>query len=112
MWDLPGGISRAYRGFGYVRYELEGRLSETIGLSGEYGITDSINALADDLDIGYSMLGTWIDIGRPWNLLDANEYLLAGNDSEIAGVVEPYATLNSNIRVGNGSIIRNGSYIT
>jgi bifunctional UDP-N-acetylglucosamine pyrophosphorylase/glucosamine-1-phosphate N-acetyltransferase len=35
---------------------------------GEYEITDSINALASVLDIGYSMLDTWIDIGRPWNL--------------------------------------------
>ncbi len=58
------------------------------------------------------MLDTWIDIGRPWNLLDANEYLLTNNDSEIAGVVEPYATLNGSIRVGKGTIIRNGSYIT
>ena len=72
---------------------------------GEYEITDSINALASDLDIGYSMLDTWIDIGRPWNLLDANEYLLSGIDSEIAGVVEPYATLHGNIRGGKGSII-------
>jgi bifunctional UDP-N-acetylglucosamine pyrophosphorylase/glucosamine-1-phosphate N-acetyltransferase len=56
---------------------------------GEYEITDSINALASVLDIGYSMLDTWIDIGRPWN-----------------------PTLNGNIRVGKGSIIRNGSYIT
>ena len=88
-------------------------ISETgESVRGEYEITDSINALASVLDIGYSMLDTWIDIGRPWNLLDANEYLLAGNDSEIAGVVEPYATLNGDIRVGNGSIIRNGSYIT
>jgi len=68
---------------------------------GEYEITDSINALASVLDIGYSMLDTWIDIGRPRSI-----------DSEIAGVVEPYATLNGTIRVGKGTIIRNGSYIT
>ncbi len=80
-------------------------------IRGEYEITDSINALSDDLDIGYSILDTWIDIGRPWNLLDANEYLLAGIETEIAGVVEPYATLKGKIRVGEGSIIRNGSYI-
>lgn len=79
---------------------------------GEYEITDSINALASDLNIGYAMLDTWIDIGRPWNLLDANEYLLTNNYAGVAGVVEPYATLNGSIRVGKGSIIRNGSYIT
>ncbi|MEA1868649.1 MAG: bifunctional sugar-1-phosphate nucleotidylyltransferase/acetyltransferase [Euryarchaeota archaeon] len=79
---------------------------------GEYEITDSINALVSDLDIGYSMLDTWIDIGRPWNLLDANEFLLSAIETEVAGIVEPYATLNGNIRVGKGSIIRNGSYIT
>lgn len=78
---------------------------------GEYEITDSIKALIGDADIGYSMLDTWIDIGRPWNLLDANEYLLSGIETEILGEIEPYATLNGNIRVGKDTIIRNGSYI-
>ena len=78
---------------------------------GEYEITDSINAMVDGSDIGYSMLDTWIDIGRPWNLLDANEYLLSDIETEILGEIEPYATLKDKIRVGNGTIIRNGSYI-
>ena len=87
-------------------------------IRGEYEITDSIQSLIDGagagtgVDVGYSTLDTWIDIGRPWNLLDANEYLLSGMGTEIAGEIEPYATLNGNVVVGAGTIIRNGSYIT
>ena len=86
-------------------------------IRGEYEITDSIQSLIDGagagtgVDVGYSTLDTWIDIGRPWNLLDANEYLLSGMGTEIAGEIEPYATLNGNVVVGAGTIIRNGSYI-
>jgi len=85
---------------------------------GEYEITDSIQLLIDGagsgagVDVGYSTLDTWIDIGRPWNLLDANEYLLSGIETEIAGEIEPYATLKGVVVVGAGTIIRNGSYIT
>ena len=81
---------------------------------GEYEITDAIQAIINDSnsDIGYSVLDTWIDIGRPWNLLDANEFLLSELDSEISGEIEPYATLNGSVVVGKGTIIRNGSYIT
>jgi len=85
-------------------------------IRGEYEITDSIQSLIDDtgagVDVGYSTLDTWIDIGRPWNLLDANEYLLSWMGTEIAGEIEPYATLKGNVVVGAGTIIRNGSYIT
>ncbi|HIE32221.1 MAG TPA: glucose-1-phosphate thymidylyltransferase [Methanosarcinales archaeon] len=80
---------------------------------GEYEITDSIMRLAsDNVDVGYLMLDTWIDIGMPWNLLDANEFLLSGIRTEISGEIEPYATLKGEVVVGDDTIIRNGSYIT
>ncbi|RLG26677.1 glucose-1-phosphate thymidylyltransferase [Methanosarcinales archaeon] len=78
---------------------------------GEYEITDSINALIGNVRVSYLMLDTWIDIGRPWNLLDANEYLLSNLKREFFGKIEPYTTLNGKISVGKGTLIRNGSYI-
>ncbi len=78
---------------------------------GEYEITDSINALVGNVRVSYLMLDTWIDIGRPWNLLDANEYLLSNLKRDVFGKIEPYTTLNGKISVGKGTIIRNGSYI-
>ena len=80
---------------------------------GEYEITDSIMKLAsDNAGVGYLMLDTWIDIGMPWNLLDANEFLLSGIRTAISGEIEPYATLKGEVVVGDDTIIRNGSYIT
>ncbi|RZN36591.1 MAG: glucose-1-phosphate thymidylyltransferase [Methanosarcinales archaeon] len=80
---------------------------------GEYEITDSIMRLvSDNAGVGCMLLNTWIDIGMPWNLLDANEFLLSDIKTEISGEIEPYATLKGEVVIGENSIIRNGAYIT
>ncbi|MEL4305694.1 bifunctional sugar-1-phosphate nucleotidylyltransferase/acetyltransferase [Methanococcoides sp. LMO-2] len=80
---------------------------------GEYEITDTLQMLIDSSDnVGYEVLEEeWIDIGRPWDLLDANKVLLEGWKPEIAGLVEPNATLIGDVSVGEGTLIRNGAYI-
>ncbi|TGC10580.1 bifunctional sugar-1-phosphate nucleotidylyltransferase/acetyltransferase [Methanolobus halotolerans] len=80
---------------------------------GELEITDSLQMMIDaGSNVGYEVLESeWIDIGRPWDLLDANKMLLEGTKGECAGTVEPYATLHGEIRIGKGTIIRNGAYI-
>ncbi|AKB84537.1 bifunctional sugar-1-phosphate nucleotidylyltransferase/acetyltransferase [Methanococcoides methylutens] len=79
----------------------------------EYEITDSLQMLIDSSDnVGYEVLEEeWIDIGRPWDLLDANKVLLEGLKPDIAGLVEPNATLIGDVSVGEGTLIRNGAYI-
>ncbi|MCZ7398421.1 MAG: sugar phosphate nucleotidyltransferase [Candidatus Methanoperedens sp.] len=79
----------------------------------EYEITESLQLLIDEgIDVGFLTLsGNWLDIGRPWDLLDANEYFLSGLQPEIKGEIEPLATLKGNVSVGEGTIVRNGSYI-
>ncbi len=79
----------------------------------EYEITESLQLLIDEgMDVGFLTLsGNWLDIGRPWDLLDANEYFLSGLQPGIKGEIEPFATLKGNVSVGEGTIIRNGSYI-
>ncbi|VVB94643.1 Bifunctional protein GlmU [uncultured archaeon] len=95
----------------------------------EYEITESLQLLINDgTDVGFLTLsGNWLDIGRPWDLLDANEHFLSClmNPSKkdglsmgssnlqpgIKGEIEPLATLKGNVSVGEGTIIRNGSYI-
>ena len=81
---------------------------------GEYEITDSIQLLIDQrYDVGYlNVPDMWIDIGTPWDLLNANEILLKGIGTEIDGAVEPFATIIGEVKIGEGSIVRNGSYIT
>ncbi|MDW5548670.1 bifunctional sugar-1-phosphate nucleotidylyltransferase/acetyltransferase [Methanosarcina sp.] len=79
----------------------------------EFEITDSIQMLIDSgAAVGYSPLeGRWIDIGYPWDLLKANEYLLKGLEGSCEGTVEPNATIKGEVVIGKGTLIRNGSYI-
>ena len=79
----------------------------------EFEITESIQLLIDEgVDVGFLTLSeNWLDIGRPWDLLDANEYFLSCLLPEIKGEIEPLVTLKGNVSVGEGTIIRNGSYI-
>jgi len=80
---------------------------------GELEITDSLQMMIDaGCNVGYEVLDSdWIDIGRPWDLLDANRVLLENMKGICEGTVEPYATLHGVVTVGRGTIIRNGSYI-
>ncbi|SES81219.1 bifunctional UDP-N-acetylglucosamine pyrophosphorylase / Glucosamine-1-phosphate N-acetyltransferase [Methanococcoides vulcani] len=79
----------------------------------EYEITDSLQMLIDsDANVGYEILEEeWIDIGRPWDLLDANTVLLNEMEPVRSGLVEPNATLIGDVSVGEGTLIRNGAYI-
>ncbi|WP_445476272.1 bifunctional sugar-1-phosphate nucleotidylyltransferase/acetyltransferase [Methanococcoides methylutens] len=79
----------------------------------EYEITDSLQMLIDsEANVGYEVLEEeWIDIGRPWDLLDANAILLDRMKPVISGLVEPNATLIGDVSVGEGTLIRNGAYI-
>lgn len=79
---------------------------------GEYELTASIQILIDGgKDIYVSPLNLWADIGRPWDLLVANEYFMKGQRGEILGKVEVGAYIEDTVRVGEGSRIRSGSYI-
>ena len=81
---------------------------------GEYEITDAIQLLIDHgYRVGYMKVEEqWIDIGRPWDLLSANELLLQTLESANAGVVEPLATLKGAVQIGRGSVVKNGAYVT
>lgn len=79
----------------------------------ELEITDSIQMLIDSgAAVGYSPLeDSWIDIGYPWDLLKANEYLLKTLKGSCQGTVEPNVTIKGEVAIGKGSLIRSGAYI-
>ena len=81
---------------------------------GEYEITDAIQLLIDQgYRVGFTKVEEpWIDIGRPWDLLSANELLMQTLESANEGAVEPLTTLKGVVRIGRGSVIKNGAYIT
>ena len=80
---------------------------------GELEITDPLQMMIDSgYNVGFELLTTnWIDIGRPWDMLEANRILLEDIEGPCEGTVEPYVTLYGKVLVGKGTIIRNGAYI-
>ena len=79
---------------------------------GEYEITSSIQLMLDAGKHFYaSPLKFWADLGRPWDLLTANEHFLKRQSGEIHGKIEVGAYIQENVYVGDGSKIRSGSYI-
>lgn len=99
-----------------------------LSIRGELEITDSIQLLIDSgvdsrtdngasgadngASVGYRLLeAEWIDIGYPWDLLKANEYLLKDLKGRCEGTIEPYSVIKGEVVIGKGSLIRSGSYI-
>ena len=82
---------------------------------GEYEITTTIDRLLGDgrrIEVA-NYGGTWLDVGRPWELLAANELALAELDggSEIAGAVEEGVRLRGPVVVEAGARVRSGAYV-
>ncbi len=81
----------------------------------EYEFTDSMELLINQLNgkiIGYTIKEYfWSDIGLPWQLLDANNFILKSLERKILGNVEPNVHIFGNVSVGKDTIVRSGSYI-
>ncbi len=79
---------------------------------GEYEITDSLKLLiATGAGLHYHRLASWLDVSYPWDLLAANEGVMAGMKLENLGQVEPGAVLQGPVGIGRDTIVRSGSYI-
>jgi UDP-N-acetylglucosamine diphosphorylase / glucose-1-phosphate thymidylyltransferase / UDP-N-acetylgalactosamine diphosphorylase / glucosamine-1-phosphate N-acetyltransferase / galactosamine-1-phosphate N-acetyltransferase len=80
---------------------------------GEYEITDSILIQVKNGEkvLGLRSENNWIDIGRPWELLDVNEYFLKDLKTDIHGELEEGVTIHGPVFVGKNTIIRSGTYI-
>jgi bifunctional UDP-N-acetylglucosamine pyrophosphorylase/glucosamine-1-phosphate N-acetyltransferase len=53
----------------------------------------------------------WIDVGRPWELLNVNEHFISEMEEDIQGEIEEGVTIHGKIILGKNSIIRSGTYI-
>lgn len=79
---------------------------------GKYDITDLIQTVvAKETVQGIFTSGMWADAVYPWDLLKVNSLALNRITGEKAGTVERGATINGPVSVGEGSIIKSGSYI-
>ncbi len=79
---------------------------------GEFEITDSIGMLIEKGNVGgYSLPSWWLDIGKPWDLLEANKMILSQAQTKIEGNVEDGAVIKGEIIVHKGAVIKTGAYI-
>jgi bifunctional UDP-N-acetylglucosamine pyrophosphorylase/glucosamine-1-phosphate N-acetyltransferase len=81
---------------------------------GEWELTDAITMLAQE---GKAVLAAqlskddWFDVGRPWDLLDANVWALNRMEHRVLGTVESGARLIGPITVMKSARVRSGAYI-
>lgn len=79
---------------------------------GEYEITDTLLMLMDEEKVyGHILKEEWIDVGRPWDLLKANEILLREISSDNRGEVQKNVIIENNVQIGEGTKVKNGCYI-
>ena len=79
----------------------------------EYEITDSIDWLIKNGEkLKARHIKECIDVGRPWDILSANAFLLDKiTKNKINGMVESGATIHGNVIIGKGTRVMNGAYI-
>ena len=81
---------------------------------GEWELTDAITLLAEE---GKTVLtaqldkADWFDVGRPWDLLEANVWALNRMQHRVLGTVEDGARLIGPITVAESARVRSGAYI-
>lgn len=110
--DAPSNLANA--GIYLFSPEIFDAIRKTeLSKRGEYEITDSLDI---ELSEGWEILGLisnekWMDVGRPWELLECNQDFLEKMDDSIEGEIEDNVTIYGPVHLGKGSIIRSGCYI-
>jgi len=79
-------------------------------IRGEYELPDAINMIADKVTV-IKYNGMWMDIGRPWDLIEANKIFLEKEESRIFGLVEENVKIKNKVIIEEGAVIKSGTYI-
>jgi len=81
---------------------------------GEWEITDAIELLIKEEKPVFAVeisKDEWFDIGRPWDLLEANRWVLTRMEPSVLGKVEEGAHIIGPVTVAESACIRSGAYI-
>jgi len=111
--EAPSNLANA--GIYVFSLEVFDKLQQiTASVRGEWELTDALSLLIKD---GKAVLaaeicrGDWFDIGRPWDLLDANSWVLKRMEHKVYGTVEQGAHLIGPVTVAETARVRSGAYI-
>ncbi|WP_336327737.1 bifunctional sugar-1-phosphate nucleotidylyltransferase/acetyltransferase [Halovenus sp. HT40] len=107
--DPPSNLANA------GAYQFPGEAVEYLDVSkserGEYELTDVLARVIDEFDVRAVELDRWLDVGRPWELLEANEWKLDGLDRRLDGTVADSATIRGPVVVEEGATVEPGTVI-
>lgn len=81
---------------------------------GEYELTTSLQLLlkgGSEINAAFIPESNWLDVGRPWDLLTANERVLTTISSVRLGTVEAGVTIKGPVFIDQGAVIKSGSYL-
>lgn len=110
--EAPSNLVNA--GIYIFNKDIFDKIRETkISERGEYEITDSVSLQIEDNKkvIGHKTSKDWIDVGRPWELIEVNEELIGKLKTEIKGTVEAGSVIHGEVFLDEGSVIKAGVYI-
>ncbi|MDD1730100.1 MAG: NTP transferase domain-containing protein [Methanospirillum sp.] len=78
---------------------------------GELELTDALEPFIREGRLHAVTLSSWVDLGSPWDLLNANEVFLASLSSLVEGEIEDGVVIKGPVQVGKGTIVKSGTYI-
>jgi len=111
--EAPSNLANA--GIYVFSTEIFDRIRETSASArGELEITDAISQLLKKKSAVLAVTisrDDWIDIGKPWDLLEANRWALMRMEHKISGHLESGAHLIGPVSVAETARIRSGAYI-
>ncbi|WP_089788224.1 bifunctional sugar-1-phosphate nucleotidylyltransferase/acetyltransferase [Natronobacterium haloterrestre] len=104
--DPPGRLANA-GAYAFPQEALE-YLDVPRSERGEYELTDVLERVLAGTDVGHVEFDRWLDVGRPWELLEANELALESIETDIRGDVASDAELEGSVVVEEGATVRSG----
>ncbi|ERH08634.1 MAG: nucleoside-diphosphate-sugar pyrophosphorylase [halophilic archaeon J07HX64] len=78
---------------------------------GEHEITDVVDRAIAESGLSVVRVSRWLDVGRPWELLEANEWKLDELERDVRGEVADDATLRGAVVVEAGATVEPGAVI-
>jgi bifunctional UDP-N-acetylglucosamine pyrophosphorylase/glucosamine-1-phosphate N-acetyltransferase len=109
----PSNLANA--GVYVFSHEVFDKIKQTkASVRGEWELTDAVTLLAEE---GKTVLAAeipkndWFDVGRPWDLLDANNWALKRMELQVLGTIEQGTHLIGPVSVAETARIRSGAYI-
>lgn len=78
---------------------------------GELELTDVLARTCTEYAVTPVPFDYWLDIGRPWELLEANEWALSTLETNVEGDVDDDATVSGPVHIEEGATVRSGVVI-